>query len=170
MTIGIDPGNASGVLCLLDGDNITVVNMPKTVTGIMSVIRGFVNDSKDPVTGAHRISAVAIEKVGCFPKEGAMSCFNFGKNAGIVEACVVGHRLRYVLPTPRTWKKELGVPVKGTKTKPEHKKLIKSKAQALYPNSEFGVRHADAIMLAHYARLWYNKQVESRDEQGKSES
>lgn len=54
---------------------------------------------------AHRLSGVAIEKVGAMPKQGVNSMFSFGHSAGVAEGVARALGLSVVMISPADWKR-----------------------------------------------------------------
>ena len=101
-------------------------------------------------------STAVVETVHSMPGQGVASIFKFGKAygeiLGLLTACgVVIHHA-----TPSKWQRAMGIPPQGKKSKTEHKRLIKQRAQELFPKEKIVNEIADAYVIAEYARQTYS--------------
>ena len=109
MIAGIDPG-ANGALCILDGDNVTILDVPK------------VGNEVDEVEWARSWSVhlpfaghIWIEQVGAMPGQGVTSMFNFGDRFGFVKALAYASGTPVSFVRPQKWKAGVGIPAKSAK-------------------------------------------------------
>jgi len=109
MIIGIDPGNFGAIAWVSDsGHLIRVADMPTVeVNGKKKVspqmLVALLEDYDDA-------KMVAIEDVGVFLGNGAVSMFNFGYSAGILAGVCAGLRMPTSFYRPAVWKRAAGVP------------------------------------------------------------
>lgn len=112
------------------------------------------------------ITMSMLEKVHSVPQVSAKSNFNFGKNVGIAETILKGHRFGLDTVTPKVWQKQLGVsipvPIKGAERKKQTKQQVADLCRRLYPGCNiYGPKgglldgRSDALGICHYARLKY---------------
>jgi len=110
MIIGIDPGISGAIAWVSDdGHLIQVADMPTIeVHGKKKVspqqLVAMLEEHDD------LIKMVAIEDVGVFKGNGAVSMFNFGYSAGILAGVCAGLKLPVSLYRPAVWKRAAGVP------------------------------------------------------------
>lgn len=143
---GIDVG-AKGALAIVTNDSLCY-SLYET-NGLDSYIK-LLEDEKP--------SLVIVEKVGAMPNQGVVSMFNFGAKLGELEGMLRALRIPYQLVAPKIWQKALGIPPKSDK------KYIADVVKKLYPKANLYTPRgrlidglSDAIALAHYARIVYEK-------------
>ena len=154
--IGLDPGSGGGIALLTD---TTVSTRP---LGKMT-FRDMWDFLKEATT--NNSAFAVLEKVGGFmgPEAGedgkkrnraaAHMMFNFGYNAGALEAFLIAANIRYEHTPPQRWVKGLGIsPRKATEGKGEWKNRLKAAAQRLFPDIRVTLATSDALLLAEYAR------------------
>ncbi len=169
--LGIDPGLTGAVALIRPGDRVTFWDTPFTTTvdrkgaktkggnpkirrrcnraGMVSIISAAI------VLGEGGLDAV-IEDVHAMPKQGISGAFGFGRDygvwLGILEAKMVTHRL----VSPVTWTRAL------LRDLPKRDESALVRATELYPSVAGQLRtprgalllgRADALLLAHYARI-----------------
>ena len=113
-TLGIDVGLNGAIALVVDGDLISVVDMPTvtldrngkakrqvSVPELVEIIKQF-----DP-TDAY------VEKVFAMAGQGVTSVFSFGRSLGVVEGVLTTLKIKTTLITPQTWQK--GIAVTGGK-------------------------------------------------------
>jgi len=109
MILGIDPGLSGAIAWVSDdGHLIRVADMPTVeVNGKKKVspqmLVALLEDYDDA-------KMVAIEDVGVFLGNGAVSMFNFGYSAGILAGVCAGLRMPTSFYRPSVWKRAAGVP------------------------------------------------------------
>jgi len=109
MILGIDPGLSGAIAWVSDdGHLIRVADMPTVeVNGKKKVspqmLVALLEDYDDA-------KMVAIEDVGVFLGNGAVSMFNFGYSAGILAGVCAGLRMPTSFYRPAVWKRAAGVP------------------------------------------------------------
>jgi hypothetical protein len=114
-------------------------SMPDSPHGIAKLL----SDLKD------HGSTLVIEQVGGFAGKGqpGSAMFRFGENFGLIigAAIALGYRVERV--TPQKWMKAQGLGTRGSLTKAEWKRKLKSRAQELYPNLKVTLETADALLI-----------------------
>lgn len=166
--VGIDPG-ASGGIAWVEGSAVTFRSMPKTYREILHVYQTLDTDWV----------RVAMELVSGYIGVGqpGSSMFNFGANFGALEMGLVSLGVVdatdyhekvsrgnhpptfYKKVRPQAWQKALGIPSrKKTETKTAWKNRLKAEAEHIFPSLKPTLATADALLLAHYARVTYGGQ------------
>ena len=109
-TLGIDVGLNGAIALVVDGELISVVDMPTvtldrngkakrqvSVPELVDIIKQF-----DP-TEAY------VEKVFAMAGQGVTSVFSFGRSLGVVEGVLTTMKIKTTLMTPQIWQKGLGM-------------------------------------------------------------
>lgn len=156
LVLGIDPGSASGALCLL-GEEIQFFDIEK---GNEVEIAWWFRECSNA-----DVKLALIERVGAFPGQGVSSAFNFGAGVGILK---MGLRLSgwtWQEVSPVKWQE--GIPGKPAKTgklatdRSAYRRALKRSiydwVRSQYPEADLTSfsKHsdrADALAIAHYAK------------------
>lgn len=143
--LGVDPG-ASGALALVhnNGEAMAAIRLSETMADIWAWL--------EALTPKYRTTFAFIERVSSMPKQGVASSFKFGESYGLCQMALTASRIPFEYVTPRQWQKALSIPVRGDKSKTEHKRGLKGKAQQLFPNIKVTNQLADALLIAEYCR------------------
>jgi crossover junction endodeoxyribonuclease RuvC len=109
-TLGIDVGLNGAIALVVDGELISVVDMPTvtldrngkakrqvSVPELVDIIKQF-----DP-------NEAYVEKVFAMAGQGVTSVFSFGRSLGVVEGVLTTMKIKTTLITPQTWQKGIGV-------------------------------------------------------------
>jgi crossover junction endodeoxyribonuclease RuvC len=109
-TLGIDVGLNGAIALVVDGELISVVDMPTvtldrngkakrqvSVPELVDIIKQF-----DP-------DEAYVEKVFAMAGQGVTSVFSFGRSLGVVEGVLTTLKIKTTLMTPQTWQKGLGM-------------------------------------------------------------
>lgn len=109
-TLGIDVGLNGAIALVVDGDLISVVDMPTvtldrngkakrqvSVPELVQIVKDF-----DPTDAF-------VEKVFAMAGQGVTSVFSFGRSLGVVEGVLTTLKIKTTLITPQTWQKGIGV-------------------------------------------------------------
>lgn len=107
--LGADPG-INGALAAVDwaGTLLWVEDMPAVGTGkSRQVSPRLLRDLLDPHRGL--VELAVIEGVHSFPGQGVSSSFKFGRTKGVIEGVVAGLGCPVVLPSPASWKRDMGL-------------------------------------------------------------
>ena len=109
-TLGIDVGLNGAIALVVDGELISVVDMPTvtldrngkakrqvSVPELVDIIKQF-----DP-------DEAYVEKVFAMAGQGVTSVFSFGRSLGVVEGVLTTMKIKTTLMTPQTWQKGLGM-------------------------------------------------------------
>ena len=157
--IGVDPGASGGLAYILrDEKGIKLVGTekcPKTagklyemVFKIKESIFSF-NDKRLPCP--YTIMCM-MEKVHSMPGQGVKSTFSFGKNLGWWESALEANRIPYGLVHPRVWQKHFNI---KTDNKKDRKKLLRERAEELYPEIKMTYYVSDALLIMDYCKAIY---------------
>jgi crossover junction endodeoxyribonuclease RuvC len=109
-TLGIDVGLNGAIALVVDGELITVVDMPTvtldrngkakrqvSVPELVEIIKQL-----DPTD-------VYTERVFAMAGQGVTSVFSFGRSLGVVEGVLGALKIKNSLVTPQTWQKRMAV-------------------------------------------------------------
>ena len=112
---------------------------------------------------------IVAEKVQPRPNQGlkgvVTSCVNYGR----LDASMFWHELSPFWVTPQKWQRAMGLSRRWQRPKgltdeqysswkySERKKWHKREAKALFPALKITLLNADALLIAEYARRFYNK-------------
>ena len=109
-TLGIDVGLNGAIALVVDGELISVVDMPTvtldrngkakrqvSVPELVDIIKQF-----DP-------NEAYVEKVFAMAGQGVTSVFSFGRSLGVVEGVLTTLKIKTTLMTPQAWQKGLGM-------------------------------------------------------------
>lgn len=147
MVIGIDPGKNGGIALMNDAYVVvSVVKMPETCVDLRDTIEDFKLQGAD---------VCYIEQVHSMPRDGSKSAFSFGQNFGRLQQVLADCRLRTIEVTPSVWQKYFGLTRKKDDTA-DHKKIIKARAQQLFPSTKVTNYNQDALMIAYYGLVKEN--------------
>lgn len=141
--IGIDPG-ASGCVVALHNDFTVSATCRMSNTAFFEVVdflRGYAEQGTPHVV---------LEKVASSPQMGVRSAFTFGESYGRIEGALVALKIAHSYVRPQQWQAALGIPKRGTKTQPQHKRTLAETARALYPKESVTADVADALLIAHW--------------------
>jgi len=142
MILGLDPGK-DGAAALLDKEQASTINFARTTD--LDLWRWFV-EARPYVTKAY------LERVGAMPKQGVASMFKFGTSYGFARGLLVALEIPFELVGAYQWQKQLGIPSRGSKSKPEHKRVLKQRAQELFPGLKITLANCDALLIAEWGR------------------
>lgn len=140
IVVGIDPG-ATGAVALIDSDNqITVLSFRKhSFQEIFKTFRA--------IFQLHDNFSVWLEQIHATPGSSSKSTTSFVTNWGMIQGFLIALDQNYNLVSPQKWQKKiLDTPSRGDKT------LHKIKAEEIFPEYEFHVSEADAVLIAEYGR------------------
>lgn len=137
--IGIDPGKA-GAIAVLDGDKLVeVVKMPPTPMDVLTFLK------------SHSDGIAYLEELGGMPHMGGTSMFKLGRGYGHLEMALLAAGIRTIKVRPQKWEKDYSL---GTKGKAggytAWKRVLKAKAQELFPNVKVTLVNSDALLIAWY--------------------
>lgn len=112
--VGIDPGNAGGIVELVNGQVANRMPMPVRevpVAGRRTKKRTVLDEERIAAfLRERRPDVVVIEDVHALPGQGVSSMFAFGLGKGVLQGVCAGLGITYVLVPPRTWQKSAGGP------------------------------------------------------------
>jgi hypothetical protein len=140
--VGIDPGKLGGI-AFVPADLVHVsevqahpfANLTLTEIGIL------LDMWSDRTLKAH------LEKVHSFKGEGVVSSFSFGRNYGQWEGLLT-LRMSWENVQPKAWQKVMGVKFPQGASRPAKKRILKGRAQQIYPKMDVALSVADALLIA----------------------
>jgi hypothetical protein len=143
--VGIDPGSASGNMCVLfDSGAYEIISFKdrtlKEWGGYLGVLAMEV-----------KLDAVA-EAVHGFPGMSAIAVTSLMRNMGHIEMALALNLIptRYI--TPQTWMKYYGVKRDKAETKTMWKKRLREVLHQRLPEAKCTTEQADAVLIALYGR------------------
>lgn len=145
--VGADPGKSGGIAIIDDaGGYVDFVRADGTIQEIAQRIHE--NIQPEGPTFA------VVEKVASSPQMGVRSAFTFGKSAGGLEAVLAGAGVPYRMVSPSKWQGAMGCRSGGDKN------VTKAAAASMFPKVKVTHRNADALLLAWYAKRWFEGEYE----------
>lgn len=142
IAVGIDPGKTGATFWVDEVGFSTVIDMPKTVSGLLETLSIFGDRCH-----------VFLEQQASRPKQSSVATFTHAKQYGEIIGILTALRVPFELVRPQVWTKAMGIPSGADK------RVHVEKAQALYPDVQFtGPRgglldgRADACLLATYGQ------------------
>ncbi len=154
LCVGIDPGQAGGIVLLSSDGDVIATPMPETERDIWNEF--------DNLSAHYSIKAM-IEKVHSMPKQGVASSFSFGMGYGGLRMALIAAGIPFEEVTPQKWQKALGVvPAKKTESKADFKNRLLALAQQYYPQLEIWkeprskgkqLSICDALLIARFCQL-----------------
>jgi len=144
--VGSDPGTKGAAAVLYpDGRIHSVCRYEKTSLPDIATFFRELADAND--------LTVLSEQVASRTGQGVRSMFTFGRNVGHVEGFWIALQIPFDFVTPQVWQAAHGIPHRGTRSKNDHKKVIREFAQQRrWPKYDVTADIADALMIADYAR------------------
>ena len=140
--IGIDPGKSGGIAAITPGTSMAY-KCPGTVADMTNMLLNLCDLGNNPFC--------VIESVHSMPGQGVKSVFTFGYNYGNWIGILSALQLPYIQVTPIKWMKHYSST--RPKDKTARKNYLKHLAQQRYPTLNTTLATADAILLAHYAKI-----------------
>lgn len=148
-TLGIDVGLNGAIALVVDGELISVVDMPTvtldrngkakrqvSVPELVQIIKDF-----DP-TEAY------TERVFAMAGQGVTSVFSFGRSLGVVEGVLGALKIKNSLVTPQTWQKRMAVTGGKDGSRARAMDLFPEQAQMFKRVKDDG--RADAALIAAF--------------------
>lgn len=173
--VGIDPGKDGGIAIISGRGMVGLHKLPRIGLDIdlAALATIFIKIRQHAASGAAYMGA--IEQVHSIHGSSAKSNFEFGESVGLLRMGLSMTEIQWEAVQPKTWQKELfeGITPAWTKNK-EGKDVRDTKTMALiaitrlYPdvrlqatarsrNEDKGL--VDALCIAHYLRVKYNKEA-----------
>lgn len=145
--LGVDPG-VSGGLAIIQPDGLAVAFSLSNMTerDIYDVFSAVVLENT---------CMAYLEKVHAMPGQGVTSMFSFGQNYGFLRGVLVATHTPFIEVTPQAWQKKLGLGGLSPE-RSQRKKLLKQKAQQLFPYLKVTLATADALLIAQYGLVSQN--------------
>lgn len=149
LILAIDPG-ASGAIAYGYG-HVDVLGMADGANMMADQIQSILDLDDGKGEGA---PIVYLEQVSAMPGQGVCSMFTFGKNYGRLEGILAAKRIGIVNVTPQKWMKHYsGIGHrKDFASKTLWKKNLFQQAKRIYPDLNFNLKEADALLIYNYAR------------------
>lgn len=152
-TVGIDPGQTGGLVCLnssgglVDAIDMPTVQAPNSKAKLIDgyVVRRFLEE--------HVPALIVIEMVASRPGQGISSSFQFGMSYGAVVALALSTGAEVVLVTPPTWKRKLAL-MTGSKDSVRIWCLKRWADSVHFFKRKKDIGRADAAAIAEYGRLF----------------
>lgn len=141
--IGIDPGQAGGIVCRDTTDmwkSPIIEKMPETELDILCLLREFWRMAE---AEGFPVRAY-LERVGARPGQGAGGMWKFAEHYGNLRMALTAAGIPYEMVTPQKWQKALGCLSGGDKN------VTKRRAQELFPQVKVTHWNADAILISEY--------------------
>lgn len=108
--LGIDPGVTGAVSAFIDGDMISVLDLPMIKVKVgkgfrKQLVPGTLADMLDKCPPG---TTAFLEQVSSRPGEGAVGAFSFGRGFGQIEGVLAALSIPFTLVHPQKWKKAVG--------------------------------------------------------------
>ena len=172
--VGIDPGKNGGIAAISDGGAVRLFTLPKIGNDIdITALCKIFNIMRDHMVTSGMEYRGAIEQVHSIHGSSASSNFEFGESVGLLRMGMAMTGMGWEPVQPKAWQKILfeGIPPmtyrdKDGKEKKDTKAMAHTAISRLYPNASFlptprsSKPHegmVDALCIAHYARIKYQK-------------
>jgi len=150
--MGIDPGTS--------GAAVVLPECPSVVTELNqdNSCRFCKCTEKDIIEWFHKVCdrcggdvKAVIEKVTPYPVQwrGSIASFKLGVSYGFVRCCLLSNNIQIQPVRPQDWQSKMQCMSKGDK------KVIRARAQELFPRCKFTVDTADALVIAEYCRRFF---------------
>lgn len=148
--IAIDPGSEDGAVATLSPNRVaTTQDLPKVgkqvdAVGLSDLVDRLVSEAR----GADWHIEAVVEKVSAFPKQGAVSSFNFGTANGIILGVLAGKKIPVIPAVPSEWKRQMRLNRDG--------EVSRALALRLYPELSTSLarkkdhNRAEALLIAHW--------------------
>lgn len=147
--IGIDPGSVSGCICYMKGDLIEFCRVSKSTEKDIAV---FLQQSVEHAElDGVEITAI-IEGVHAMPTQGVSSVFKFGENFGFMKGVLVSCSIPYGTVSPVKWMNFYNLRNTEKLPRPQWKKLLRQRAEQLFPHLTIHADEADALLIAFYLK------------------
>lgn len=138
--LGIDPGSSSGGIAWIsaDGQRYEAHALKKlTMRDTFDLLQRLAGVSRKAV----------LERVSARPGQGVSSMFKFGTSFGALQMALAAASVSWALVTPSVWQGKLNCRTAGDK------RITYDRAQMMFPKVRVTHQTADALLLAHYARV-----------------
>lgn len=150
--VGIDPGSASGAVCVLkeyDGkSNVFIAPVEKyTDRDLVNVLEGATLD-----TPQGKIKAV-IEHQHAFPGMGVSTQFKLAKSFGELRMLLIAFEIPFREVTARKWQGYYNMKKNENEAQTAWKRRLRERAEQLYPDVKLTNKTADSLLIAHYTKM-----------------
>lgn len=154
--VGVDPGVAGGIAILFPSGEGRPYKMPETERDLLDLLnemRGW--GATHAVMEQVQPGGLTRDKAGGengtpMHRMGAKSAFTFGRGVGRLEMALIATGFVIERVRPVVWQTALGCRTKGDKN------ISKRRAQELNPAIKVTHWNADALLIAEYARRFWN--------------
>lgn len=159
--VGIDPGTRGGLVAINAlGEVLSAIVMPMDGKAVSLVkVREWLVEVSLAVGRPSGRLLVALEKPSVRPGQNPSGTLTMGMNWGRLQAALELSDAEYVVVTPQTWRRGLGIPQGSTRDQCKEGALDMARTQ--FPDLDLlpGTRRikphdglVDAVLLAQYAR------------------
>jgi hypothetical protein len=181
--MGIDPGKSGAVAVVGEDRSVRTIKNSVTERDLLEFIcswgplklfepktlfeqhSGFVKfaliEKVHPFPGKRKI--IVCSKCGfrqaMTQPQGVSSTGKLMQSYGFVRASIHAARIPFQEIGPGSWQQKIGIPRRGNKTQTEHKNVLKSRAQQLFPGHKIIHATADAILLAELCRRIHGRRA-----------
>ena len=157
--LGIDPGLSGAFVILGDHGELQFFDTPTATVKSGKKLRHTMDCAQIVSVLMHELGrcaevTVALERVAAMPGQGVSSMFNFGMGFGMWQGILAALQLPYTLVHSTSWKSKL------MRDMGKEKGAAIVRAKQLYPMAAGSLTRkkddgrADALLLAHYAKLY----------------
>lgn len=144
--IGIDPGKNGGIAVLSkNGVVLECSDMPDTPMEILQFLQKYKNNS----------TVCVLEDVGQgMPGQSSSSTAKFARHNGHLEMALLSLEIKTIKCRPQKWEKTYSLGSSSKHGKAEWKRLLKERAQQLFPQlgKKVTLKTCDALLIAEYCR------------------
>jgi len=152
MIIGVDPGFTGAIAFDFKTLGLKVYDLPLTMYNKRkqvdpAALNTLIRNNYSTVS-----AIVVLEDVHAMPKQGLVSTFRFGYNAGILLGVLSTHDLTIVRVKPAVWKSALGLTSNKKDSLTLARKLFPEQADLFKRAKDDG--RAEAALLAHFGRKY----------------
>jgi hypothetical protein len=146
--VGIDPG-VSGGIAKIEGVNVTLFSFRdhtiQDLVGLFAVV--FARGQGEMFVMLERVHAMPSTFRGC------STSWTLAENFSTIKTLLAVHEVPYEMVPPEKWQLALGCRWPKSVKYGKRKKLLREKAQALFPKvPSINKDTADALLLAEYNR------------------
>lgn len=144
--LGVDPGDSSGGVALIDANGRFVDAVRLTGTKANPLTPRDLYRWVWEYGTLPGIDFAVLERVKAMPRDGGTSAFKFGASWGKLYMLLVSCGIPFDEPTPSQWQGAMNCRTKGDK------KVTRNLAAKLWPETRVTHWNADALLMAEYAR------------------
>lgn len=153
LILGIDPG-VSGAFALIDSDTKELI----LVESVKSKVDFLAYNTIKDILATNDIEQAYMEDVGPMPWDSKQAIWTFASSVGAVDLALAWTSTPVIKIKPQKWQIKLGV-AKRYDTKVLRKQAFWNYAVSQYPNAKIKLPQADAVLIAMYGVMDYNKET-----------